>query len=57
MIEPDIFMRIVATVGFPITVTAFLLWERMHRDKQLEVAIDNNSIILKELCVIIKERR
>ena len=47
-------MDVITTVGFPIAVTGFLLWERMKRDHTLEKAIDNNTIALKECCTILK---
>jgi len=51
---------IVATLGFPIAVTLYLLWERQNVTKCLEKAIKNDLVgaivDLREQIVILNER-
>ena len=40
---------IVCTVGFPIAVTGFLLWERLTTTKELTKTIANNTQVISLL--------
>ena len=65
MMEPEALVSIVTTVGFPIAVTIYLLYERTKETARLrevitkettglrEVIAENTSMT-KELCVYIK---
>lgn len=56
MIEIDI-VQLISTLGFPIAVTVYLLWERHKRDSQLlknfEKAISQNTEMLGRACEVI----
>ena len=45
----DIVKDVICTVGFPIVVTAFLLWERSTTTKELIKTITNNTEVIKKL--------
>ena len=40
---------VICTVGFPIAVTGFLLWERMTTTKELTKTIANNTQVISLL--------
>jgi hypothetical protein len=46
----------ITTVGFPIAVTVYLLYERSKGYKELCKVIEEDIQVTKELMVIIKER-
>lgn len=45
----NIVKDLVSTVGFPIVVVGFLLWERMTTTKELTKAIANNTEVIAKL--------
>lgn len=48
MLDPDFVIGMVTTVGFPIAVTTYLLYERDHTTKALTKAIGELTILIKE---------
>lgn len=64
MIESELInvsIDLITTVGFPIAVTGFLLWERMRNDKEqtekIAEALNNNTKALVELQTMFKSIR
>ena len=47
-------IKIISTVGFPITVTGFLLWRDMKRDDKQVKATEQQNILLNELKTLIE---
>lgn len=45
----EVIKDIVCSVGFPIVVTGFLLWERMTTTKELQKTIANNTEVIAKL--------
>lgn len=45
----DAIKDVICTVGFPIVVTGFLLWERMTTTKELIKTIQNNTMVIDKL--------
>jgi len=58
--EMDMMQTLVATLGFPIAVTVYLLWERKNITNCLVKAIKNDLVHaineLREQIVILNER-
>lgn len=65
--EVEVISTMITTVGFPIAVTIFLLYERMtdrklqtkelaDQQKLTRTTIEQNTAATKELCIMIKER-
>jgi len=58
--EMEMMQAIIATLGFPIAITVYLLWERQNVTKCLEAAIKNDLAgainDLREQIVILNER-
>ena len=54
MMEAEALVSIVTTVGFPIAVTVYLLYERTKETAGLREVIAENTSMTKELCVYIK---
>lgn len=55
--EIEVFSSLVTTVGFPIAVTGFLLYERMRRDEKLERAVEAMTLAVNEMQILLKEVR
>ena len=58
--DPDIMQTLIATLGFPIAVTVYLLWERVTVMSELKNAIKSDLVgaiaALREQIVILNER-
>ena len=57
----EITPELIGTLGFPVAVTVYLLWERRSEKKEdriilssaldkLSTAVDNNTIVLTRVC-------
>lgn len=56
MVEVEILQNLIATTGFPIAVTVYLLYERSQGYKELCSIIEQDIQVTKELMILIKER-
>lgn len=54
--EIELLLSAVTTVGFPIAVCAFLLYERRQNSKELQDVVIANTVATKELSVLIREK-
>ncbi|MCW7072245.1 MAG: YvrJ family protein [Methanophagales archaeon] len=48
MLEPEFTLNMISTIGFPIAVTTYLLYERNAATKELTKAINDLTILIKE---------
>ena len=48
MLDPQFGVDTIATVGFPIAVTGYLLYERNTATKELTKAINNLTMLIRE---------
>ena len=56
MVDIEIVQNLIATTGFPIAVTVYLLYERSKGYKELCNVIEQDIQVTKELMILIKER-
>ena len=54
MMEAEALVSIVTTVGFPIAVTVYLLYERTKETAGLREVIAENTAVTRELVAYIK---
>jgi hypothetical protein len=47
---------LISTVGFPIAVTCYLLYERNAATKELRKTVADLTIVVSELTVLMRER-
>lgn len=48
--------NLIGTLGFPIAVSAYLLYERSKNTQSMKELIINNNMILRDLKELIKEK-
>ena len=57
-------INLIGSLGFPITITIYLLWSRKNYDDKMNDTLNNfslniqeNTILIKQLVEIIKEHK